>query len=291
MATPTTPTVTTLITEAFRRCGIANPTSAQLLRATDEWFEEVKRDIASRKTWHSNEETMVVIPQPYLQVYAMPSPVQRVLRVRFYRGTKTGTAQAGSADTITIAAGTGDANDRGKKIFLTGGTGQAQVGRITGVSGAVYTISCDWETNPSTDTTYMIADTERPVVGPERLLPLHGISPSTSILQWDFVEHNLRVWPPVDNAVQYALEVDGDVDLSLIDTADARLTRLVREWREPLVRGVMVRIKEDQDDPDVDRDERKYEKAVLMVMKQDGRKRLRAEAPAAQSVGGTVRGR
>jgi len=291
MSVPTPPTVLSLCTEAYVRSGVPTPSVAQLLRAEDEWFEEVKRDLASRKTWHSVEETLIVIPEAYLQVYAMPTSLIRIQRMRFYRGAKTGTATAGGASTITIATGTGDVNDRGKKIFLVSGTGIAQAGRIIAVSGAVYTISCPWDTQPIAGTGYMIADTEWPIHGPNHDFKLDGISPGTSLEQWDFVEHNLRFWPALDTAGQYGLEIDGAVDLSMVDKTDSRLTRLLREWREPLVRGLMVRMKEDQDDPDVDRDERKYEKAIVNTMRQDTRKRLRGEASALRSIGGTVRRR
>lgn len=289
MSNPIAPTVLTLCTEAYVRSGVPTPSVAQLARAEDEWFEEVKRDIASRKTWHSTEETLIVIPTAYLQVYAMPNPLIRILRMRFYRGTKTGTATAGGASTITIATGTGDTQDRGKKIFLISGTGIAQAGRISAVSGDIYTISCAWDTQPVAGTGYMIADTERSVSGPEHHFPLDGISPGTLLQYWDFIESQLRFWPALDNAGQYGLEIDGDVDLSLVDRTDTRLVRLLREWREPLVRGLMVRIKEDQDDGDVDRDERKYEKAMINTMRQDTRKRLRGEAPTLRSLGGNVR--
>ena len=289
MAVPTPPTINSLITEAYRRCGIANPSTAQLLRATDEWLEEVKQEISDAKTWHTAEETMVVIPQPYLQVYAMPSPLVRVQRVRFYRGATKGTAQTGTTSTITVAAGTGSSTWNGRKIFLTSGAGAAQVGRITGVSGGVVAVSCTWDLAPTSSTTYMVADTERFVSGPERGFLMSGINPSTSILKWDFVEQNLRFWPPVDAALEYALEIDGEVDLSLIDNGDARITRLLREWRVPIVRGLMVRIKEDQDDPDVDRDERKYAQAIKSVARKDGRKRQRAEAGIIQGPGGFAR--
>jgi len=291
MALPVAPNVTTLCTEAFTRCGIASPSTAQLTRAEDEWFEEVKRDLASRKTWHSVEETLVVIPQAYLQVYAMPIPMIRIQRMRFYRGATTGVATAGGASTITIAAGTGNSQHRGRKLFLVSGTGAAQAGRITGVSGDVYTISCTWDTQPVAGTGYMIAEVEREIVGPERALSLSGISPGTLLTAWDFIEHNLRFTPALDDAGQYALEIDGAVDLSLVDRTDTRLVRLLREWREPLVRGLMVRIKEDQDDDQVDRDERKYEKAITNTMRQDGRKRLRGEGPGFRTMGGAVRRR
>lgn len=291
MALPTAPTILSVCTEAYTRSGIPTPSVEKLTRAENEWFEPVKRDIAARKKWHSIEETMIVIPEPYLQVYAMPTQLLRVLRMRFYRGTKTGIAEGGGTNTITIRTDTGDANDRGRKIFLTSGTGQAQAGRITAVSGNLYTISCPWDVTPIAGTGYMIADTEQPVTGPESAFHLDGIAPSTALLYWDFIEQNLRFWPCLDDANQYALELDGTVDISLIDKNDARIVRVLREWWEPLVRGLMVYIKEDLDDDQVDRDERKYEKATKNTMIQDARKRLRGEAPGFRSIGGAVKRR
>ncbi len=46
MAAPTAPTLTTITMEALKKCGYANPSSAMLTRAQDEWMEEVKTDIA-----------------------------------------------------------------------------------------------------------------------------------------------------------------------------------------------------------------------------------------------------
>lgn len=290
MALPTPPTITSLCTEAFNRCGVSSPTAQQLARAEQEWFEPVKRAIADEKAWHSVEETLVIIPAPYVQVYAMPGAMTRVKRMRFYRGETTGTAQAGGTSTITVASGTGNTQHRGLKIFLTGGTGVAQSGRIVGVSGDVYTMSCPWETVPSSDSTYVIAETEQFPKGPD-IAPLVGVGPSTAIVAWDFIEHTLRMWPPLDEANQYAIEVDGEIDLSLIDSQDARIVRVLREWHEPLVRGMMVYIKEDQDDPEADRDERKFDKSLRRAMRVDVRKRLRGEAPAFRSLGGGVRRR
>jgi len=291
MAMPTPPTVNSLCREAFRRCGIASPTTAQLTRAEDEWFEDVKREIASRKTWHSIEETIAVIPQAYLQVYALPTTILRIMRMRFYRGATTGVAQGGGASTITVAAGTGQASWAGRKIFLTDGVGAAQAGRIVAVNGDVVTISCSWVTQPSAGTSYVIADNETPIDGPTRNLRLDGRSPSSHVLAWDFIEHTFRISPPLDNARQYGIEIDGEIDISLIDKTDPRITHLLREWRSAIVYGVMVKIKEDQDDASVDRDERKFEKALMQAMKQDGRKRLRGEAVAMQSIGGMPRRR
>ena len=40
MAVPTVPTINSLLTEALTRAGNPTPTTAELLRAEDEWLED-----------------------------------------------------------------------------------------------------------------------------------------------------------------------------------------------------------------------------------------------------------
>lgn len=275
MAVPTVPTVNSILTEAFRRCGVPTPTVAQLLRAEDEWFEEVKQELQMEKRWHNHEETVVMIPQAYTQIYALPSPLSRVLKVTFYSGT-AGTASAGGATSITLAS---TADVRGRKIFLTGGTGVAQSNRIISQSGLVATVACTWTTNPDSTTTYMIADYERPVTGPEIGLNRLGASPGETITKWEQFESQLILYPVPDSTTT-ALEIQGQVDLSLVDKTDARLTRILREFRNVLLLGVMVRIKEDQQDDDLPLYQQRYDKLVLATMKHDARK-IRGMLPTA----------
>jgi hypothetical protein len=76
----------------------------------------------------------------------------------------TGTASAGASSTITLANST---NYVGCIVRTTGGTGGGGTGgannqarMIVSQSGAVATISPNWETNPANDTTYDILLTE-----------------------------------------------------------------------------------------------------------------------------------
>lgn len=267
MAVPTVPTVTSILTESFRRCGVPSPTTAQLTRAEDEWFEEVKQEIGMEKRWHGYEETMILIPQAYTQVYNIPSPLDRVLSMSFFSGT-TGTASAGGNASITLAA-SGEVT--GRKIFLTGGTGAGQCNRIIELSGLVATVAATWSTNPDSTTTYMIADSERPVTGPVLGLQRTGVSAGNVITMYEQFEHQVILYP-VPDASTYALELRGTVDISLVDKTDARLTRLLRELRPVLIAGVMVRIKEDQQDEDLPLYRQRYEQLTLKAMKHDSRK-------------------
>jgi hypothetical protein len=73
----------------------------------------------------------------------------------------TGTAQAGAASTITLAAGA-NANDdfyNGATVTIYGGTGAGQTRQIQDYNGTskVATVNRAWAVTPSTDSTYLIS--------------------------------------------------------------------------------------------------------------------------------------
>lgn len=222
MAVPTVPTVTTILTEAFRRCGVPSPTTAQLTRAEDEWLEEVKQEIQAEKRWHALEDTQTITSVASQQAYSKPSPLDRVLRMRFI--------------------------DASGNIF--------------------------------------------PMVGPVVGLQTKGTTTANLCQYWEEFEGQILVYP-IPNASTYTFSVDGIVDISLVDEADARLTRLLREWRPALISGLMYKIKEDQDTDlnELAKYESRYEKAVLKLMKQDSRKRREMVPTPMRGPGGLPRRR
>lgn len=280
MAVPTAPTKTTILTEAYRRCGIPSPTTAQLLRAEDEWLGEVLREIASEKRWQVMEETAVQITTANQAVYALPSPLIRVTAIRFYDGTK-GTASAGASSTITVASGS-DA-DLGRKIFTTGGTGSGQASRVISRSGNVYTVSPSWTTSPDSSTTYLIATTEQDLDGPDAGLPL--TSTPGAPRAWEEFEGQLNLYPVPDLST-YALDVRGQADVELIDETSSRYTQMLREWRPAIIQGVRARIMEDLDDSGQVLAEQKFGDQKLRAMKQDSRNRRRMAGAGFRSPGG-----
>lgn len=74
---------------------------------------------------------------------------------------RSGTAQAGSATTITLDAGASatDQAYRGMIVRLTGGTGQAQIREIVDYVGTtkVATVSANWSVNPDATTGFRVA--------------------------------------------------------------------------------------------------------------------------------------
>lgn len=84
----------------------------------------------------------------------------RLLVVNRDASDESGTAQAGGATTITLAADESAVDDayNGKQIEITGGTGSGQVRIISDYVGStkVATVSAAWDTNPDATSTYEI---------------------------------------------------------------------------------------------------------------------------------------
>ena len=69
----------------------------------------------------------------------------------------TGTAQAGAANTITVAIGQGaTAAANTSHILITGGTGAGQYRRVTAVAGDVLTVNDNWNVVPDATSTYTL---------------------------------------------------------------------------------------------------------------------------------------
>ena len=100
-----------------------------------------------------NEVVQVVAQDPYLVIAEAIS---------------SGTAQAGAAGTITLAAGE-SATDHlleGALVRITGGTGSGQTRLITGYVGSTKVASVDrnWTTNPDSTSTYELIPTNPVIV-------------------------------------------------------------------------------------------------------------------------------
>lgn len=86
-----------------------------------------------------------------------------------FRAVVSGTAQAGSASTITLdpAAGSNDDYYKGGSVEIVSGTGGGQSRTITGYVGStkVATVSPDWAVNPSGASSYVLRPAPTAVVG------------------------------------------------------------------------------------------------------------------------------
>jgi len=169
MAVPSNPTLAEIAAEAIKSAGYRSGTTEYSLlvsRAQTEWAEEIKMDIYERvKSARMLMTEGLVILSTGDSRYSFPSDFSSLVSASLLSGANSGTAQAGSASTITLSASESltSTETLGKTIVLTGGTGSSQESQITSYNTTtkVAGVSPSWTTNPDGTTTYLVASMER----------------------------------------------------------------------------------------------------------------------------------
>jgi hypothetical protein len=266
MANPTAPTETTLVTEAFNKVGMANPTAAQLTRAKAYFLEEVKHDMWTRR--HANGEPVrykilqnVDVDTTYVGINRMqlPTDFDQPISISLLTGTHTGTAQAGGSNTITLEDGEGasEADVVGNYILLTGGTGEDGLLQISSYSTTTFVATgyTSWAVNPDATSTYRIIDDEREL-DPESIeeIGIIGNSWATgkpsayAYFNEGFYRYILFDKPP--DVSTYGIIFRYYSNIHLIDTGEGStiMTSIYRDWRNAFVYGIAAKIAEDEDD-------------------------------------------
>lgn len=284
-AMPTMPTLTSLTTEGLKKAGITTPSAAQLTRAQDEWMNEIKNDISvlfgGKKIEFLQSERVLALTDG-LQKYSQPTDYFSNLSMQILDGSIQGTAQAGAATTITLAATETVASSEmiGSEIVITGGTGANQIRQCTSYDSStkIATISPAWTTNPAVSSTYMIVSSYRPV---------------TSAPIWDLVKSITNTvkglpeyWLPVGNddngeflllplpyrnetGKVYVLKQRYYADLMELDLAGTLMATLYKRWRNIWIQGICVKTLQDNDDTRAVAEGSKYNAMVRLMVSQE----------------------
>tara|TARA_R100001530_G_scaffold26226_3_gene21104 strand:- start:6311 stop:7204 length:894 start_codon:yes stop_codon:yes gene_type:complete len=270
MAAPTAPTLSSISTEGIKKAGFGNTVSSLLTRSQDEWVEEVKNDIWNlSKKLKSLYTTSFAVTTNGVEKYSYPTDFSSELSMTLMTGGTTGTAQAGTTTTITLASGNTATDLIGKEIMILSGTGSAQIGQISGfvASTQVVTVSVAW-TAPSTDSVYMIVDKyvdlrQTPVwqhdtgrSAPERGEPTHFFP----IGDDDNGEFILFPTPfrSASDTNGYGIRHKYFADLTRVDLASTLMTTLYRRWRSLFIQGVKYKTLEHLDDNRQTQEAQKY---------------------------------
>lgn len=168
MAAPTPPTRATILSEALNISGYGASPAAALTTRGQGWFEEIKNRIWTKeRRLKSLMTSSVQTLTSGLPQYANPSDFASDLALTFVTGTVYGTAQAGAASTITLAAGesSSDTDLIGREIYIYSGTGSGQRSFITAYnsSSKVATVSPSWTVTPDNTSKYLVAGHYRPL--------------------------------------------------------------------------------------------------------------------------------
>lgn len=261
MAAPTAPTLTSITTEALKRAGYSTPTATQLTNAQDELLEEVKNDIwFLAKKLKPLQTSSVMVTVNGQGRYSYPTDFSSDLSLTVLDGTITGTAQAGSASSITLAANetAGELDLLGKRCLIISGTGKNSISQCTAYNSStkVATVVPDFNTTPSSDSVYLWISQEypleqAPVWEYDRLqtpmvrgLPTH-FSP---IGDADYGEVILYPVPYKDDGTLYGMEARYYANLMTLDKAGTLMATLYQRWRNIFTEGVYAKQLQKDDD-------------------------------------------
>lgn len=281
-AAPTSPTLISLVTEALRKAGWANPATdgnSPYTRARDEWMEEIKNEIiGGGKQLKSLETERVFALTDGLNKYAQPSDYLANKSIEIIDGTHQDTATDGASGTITFAVDEDATSVAGREIMITSGTGANQIRFCYSYnsSSKQATISPVW-TAPNTTSKYMIVDTYHPID------PIVIDQPTTSILNttsrptYYYLKNNntngdifFHITPNRNATGKvYAVKQKYYANLMELDLAGALVTTLYERWQNVWLSGLLYRALHDIDDERYKAEQKKYYELLGILIKDE----------------------
>lgn len=274
MAAPTAITLRDISQEALKKAGYGNPVSEQaalVTRAEDAWMREIKNDIftASKKLMSLMSEKVVPLTLGRSR-YDLPTDFSSLVSMTLLSGTTTGTAQAGTTSTLTLASTDASTTDiQGKEIVFTGGTGSNQFSQIYlyVVATKVATFYPAVTTAGSSDTTYLIVDSynelrEYPVWDYDKQnYPFRREKPSQYFPIGDSDDGEFLLVQTPDKST-YAIKIRYYADLTRLDTAGTLMTTLYRRWENVWKAGLFWKALNHLDDAGADQANAEYKQRI-----------------------------
>jgi hypothetical protein len=256
MAAPANPTASELVTEALAKAGDSAPDSALKTRAETKWLEEIKNDIwkRSKKLKSLQITTIGIIPKGQSR-FSNPNDYSSDLTIAILDGNNSGTAQAGSTATVTLAAT--DKIDEGvilgKDILITSGTGIASMSQVTAYNATtkVARVTPAFKAAPAAGSVYLVIDREYPVE--QRPIGQYSLFQDTSLIRpryyfpigdEDFGEFIFN--SPPDK--KYGSRLRYYANVMKIDLSSTHMSTLYLQWRGVFLEGLMWKRFVDVDD-------------------------------------------
>lgn len=248
MAIPLTPTLEEICRRALRGAGQPAPSQGMIQEAMNYQFMEVKNEIKLLADTHPLLLTKEVqVTTKGVRSQAQPTKAGGVKSILLLDGPDTwrGTAQAGAAGTITLASTFSEEEDTliGLMIFTLSGTGSLQYRHITAYNDTtkVLSISPNWTTTPSSDTTYVIVNYQNEIHNTTtQLLNYEDYSFAGKGLPTCAAISGETLWFNVSPDKIYPLMWTYYLDLDQLDEDDALHDKILREWRSVITQGIMA---------------------------------------------------
>ena len=250
MAVPSTPTVTSIVTQALKRAGRTTPTATQITEATDHALQEVKADIMLKAATHPLLLTTATTVLTYgQQRYGTPADYNLPYTMTLLLGPAewSGTAQGASPSAIILAANfTSDAPSIiGRYLLITGGQGVEEYHQILAWDNTtkLATIEGVWGVTPISGSTYLIINDHLQLFPSDVSTSFDRIRNNTALgcpqIAATYAQEIL-LYPVPDNT-PYGLLNRYYVDLSSLDETGALFVQLLREWRSLFIQGIAVK--------------------------------------------------
>lgn len=274
MATPTAPTIDDLVEEGLAKAGNAHPSASKLARAKEEWMEEIKNDIS-----------MVAKRSRFLQItshgiltrgqsrYSNPSDFEHDLSLVLLDGDVSGTAQAGSLGSITLAATETVTEDSivGKDILVTTGTGQASLSQVTAydTSTKVATVTPNFNVAPSSGSGYLVVTQEYPI-DPAHVRTFDLTSDTAKARPTHFAQIGDEDYGefvfncPPDKA--YGARLRYYADIGKLDLNGTHISTLYYKWQNLWKLGIKYRELAENDDSLKQDAEREYKQEIGKII-------------------------
>lgn len=278
MAAPVVPTLSSLTTEAIKKMGYSSPTSAQLTRAQNEFMQEVKSDICRvERRLKSLYKTAYTTTEIGRSRYANPLDYFADLDMTLLEGTQTGTAQAGTTSSITLAASEDATEDwiKGKEILDTTNKSFSQV---TSYSAAtkIAGVNPNFATAPSNGDGYLIVENYYSgswfhKIGATEFDNIY--QPTLKSRPLVYTEYRgstvgeFMLYPVPEKV--YGLQMKYFANLLTLDLASTLMSTLYQNWRDIWVYGVAAKQAEVDDDTKFEVFNAKYQAALMAMVNEE----------------------
>lgn len=254
MASPSNPTLASIVTEGLEQANESHPTTAQTLRYQTEVMEQLKNEV-----WKACRQPKIMqtfaygILTPGQSRYSCPQDFSSDMSASILWGSVMGTAQGGSINTLIMAPGSTQvlADVLGKEVLIVSGTAIASASQIIGLvnnSGTItLTVTPGFALAPDATSGYMIIDQQWPIKF-EHISEFYRKSRPASldrpryaypIGDEDFDEFILDV--PPDSTNTYGIKMFYYANLMKTDLNSALMSRLYLEWRNFWIQGIKAK--------------------------------------------------
>ena len=262
MASTTPPTATTLVSEGLRKAGYASPSSTLITRAEDFFMPEIFNDIwtLAKKPKFLHTTAVLVLTEGQSR-YANPTDYSSDMEMTLIFGERSGIAQDGSANSVTLAADDSFVNTDiiGRDILISSGTGKGSMSQVVTYDDTtkIATVSPDFTTAPAASSGYLvitkhkhllqtpsfefdrIVDNETELGEPTNFMPLGSAN------EGEFILYPV---PFTTNDGLFALRLRYYANIMELDLSGTLIATIYSRLRNVFIAGVKAKQLEDDDD-------------------------------------------